>query len=163
MGGSRKCCQRGSNFDGFFLVWWGEDRSKYHYKRAIIGLPAKHHLNGVSLMCRWWPKIECWFGSFVIFRGSRPVLLRNPVFLWFFKGGPDPLSPPSRSAHDLCGLLVYQAFKPLAIPKWWLVVILTLCMLGYFSCFCCHQPIFSSKNSFRNTVRVNPDQDRHLV
>ena len=26
-----------------FLSWWGEGGSKYHYKRAIIGLPAKRH------------------------------------------------------------------------------------------------------------------------
>ena len=33
--------------------------------------------------------------SFVIFRGSRPVLLRNPIFCDFFQGRgcPDPLSP----------------------------------------------------------------------
>ena len=31
--------------------------------------PAKHHLNGVSLACWWWPKIECWLGSFIIFQG----------------------------------------------------------------------------------------------
>ena len=71
----------------FFLSWWGERRSKYHKKRAIIGLPAKHHLNGVSLEGWWWPNSECWLCSFVIFRGSRPVLLRNPIFLWFFRGG----------------------------------------------------------------------------
>ena len=34
--------------------------SKYHYKWAIIGPPAKRHLNGVSLAGRWWwPTIEC--------------------------------------------------------------------------------------------------------
>ena len=32
---------------------------KYHYKRAIIGPPAKRHLNGVSLACQWSPNIEC--------------------------------------------------------------------------------------------------------
>ena len=26
-------------------------------------------------------------GSFMIFRGSGPVLLWNPIFLWFFRGG----------------------------------------------------------------------------
>ena len=51
-----------------------------NYKRAIIGPPAKRHLNGLSLTCRCWPNIECWRGSFVIFRGSGQVLLRNPVF-----------------------------------------------------------------------------------
>ena len=37
----------------------------------------------------------------MIFRGSGPVLLRNPIFLWFFRGGGlDPFSP-SGSAHEI--------------------------------------------------------------
>ena len=39
MPGFRNFCQRGSKFD---LVR-GEGGSKYHYKQAIIGLPAKRH------------------------------------------------------------------------------------------------------------------------
>ena len=38
---------------------------------------------------------ECWLCSFVIFRGSGTILLRNPIlFLWFFMGGQDPMSLP---------------------------------------------------------------------
>ena len=66
-----------------FLSLMRGGRSKYHYKRAIIGPPAKRHLNDVSLACRWWPNIEC----FVIFRGSRSVLQRNPIFYDFSGGG----------------------------------------------------------------------------
>ena len=41
---SRKFCQRGSDFDNAFLVDEGGGAgSKYHYKRVIIGLPAKRH------------------------------------------------------------------------------------------------------------------------
>ena len=49
---ARKFCPRGgvSNFDNVFFSWWWERGSKHHYKRAIIGMPAKHHLNGVSLI-----------------------------------------------------------------------------------------------------------------
>ena len=71
--------------------------TRYSYNPTVIGPPVKCHLNGVSLACRWWPNIECWRGSFVNFRGSGQVLLRNLVF---FRGGgggggggPDPLSP----------------------------------------------------------------------
>ena len=32
----------------FFFSWWGEGGSKCYYKRAIIGPPAKRHLNGIS-------------------------------------------------------------------------------------------------------------------
>ena len=56
MRGSRKFCQRGSNFDKFFLLFFylegRDDPGKYRYKEAIIGPPAKRHLNGVSLACR---------------------------------------------------------------------------------------------------------------
>ena len=71
MRGSRKFCQRGSIFDnGFFISFFflfflegRDDPNKYHYKRTLTGLPAKCHLNGVSLACRLWPKNECWYGS----------------------------------------------------------------------------------------------------
>ena len=51
------------------------------------------------------------------------------------------------------------------------IFIRTFCMLGNFSCYCCHLLTFSkltfSKNSFRHTFRVSnsfdPDQDRHSV
>ena len=36
--------------------------------QAIIRPPAKHHLNGVSLVARQWPNIECLLSSFVIFQ-----------------------------------------------------------------------------------------------
>ena len=85
----------------FFLLFFlfsvdGMERgSKCHYKWAIIGPPVKRHWNGGSLACRYWPTIECWLGSLVIFRGSRSILLGNSIFLWCFRGGggPDPLSP----------------------------------------------------------------------
>ena len=91
MHGSRKFCHKGSDFDNIFFIG-----SKYHYKSAI------NHLNGVSLACRWWPNIECWLESFMIYRGSAPVLLRNPIFC-DFSGGvwtPCPQSPPSGSVHE---------------------------------------------------------------
>ena len=71
----------------FCYSWWGEGGSKYHFKLAIIGPPAKCHLNGILLVCWLWPSIKGLLGSFVIFRGSRAVLSRNPtcIFLWFFR------------------------------------------------------------------------------
>ena len=83
----------GPTLTTLFFSLWG-DISKYHYKRAIIGPPAKHHLNGATLACWWWPNIECLLGSFEIFRGFRTVLLRSPKFLRFLRGrsGLDPMS-----------------------------------------------------------------------
>ena len=61
---------------------------------SYLSLKVGHHwpasetpLNGFSLACRWWPNVECWLGSFENFRGSGPVLLRNSIFLWIFRGG----------------------------------------------------------------------------
>ena len=83
----------GPTLKSFFS--WGEGGSKNHYKRATIGQPVKPHKT-----YRWWPNIECWLGSFVIFRGSRPVLLRNPIFC-DFSGGSEPC-PHSGSTHAYC-------------------------------------------------------------
>ena len=60
-----------------FYSWWWEGGSKYHLEWAIIDPPAKRHLNGGSLPCRWWPNDDCWPGSCVIFQG-----VRTPGPLW---------------------------------------------------------------------------------
>ena len=76
----------------FFSV---ERGSKNHQKQTIIGLPAKHEtplkwcFAGGPIMAH----IECWLRSFVIFRGSGPVL-GKPTNLRFFRGGSSPNSPP---------------------------------------------------------------------
>ena len=96
MYGSRQFCQRGSNFENVFLV---DEGSKYHFKRAIIGPPAKRHLNCVSLACRCWPNIECWLGSFVIFQGIRTSIAKKPHIFVIFQRGSRPPGPPSGSAY----------------------------------------------------------------
>ena len=79
----------------FFLSWWGEGGSKYHYEQAIMGPLAKRLLNGVSLACRWWPNVECWLGSFMIFQGIQTSIAKKPYIFVIFQGvgGTDPLSP----------------------------------------------------------------------
>ena len=70
-----------------------------HYRLAIIGPPAKHHLNGVSLACQIWPNIECWLGS-------RTSIAKKP---YIFSagggggggGGVQTPSPPSGSAYEI--------------------------------------------------------------
>ena len=54
-----------------------EGGSKSHYKRVI----------------------ECCLGSFVIFQGIRSSNAKKPYIFVIFQGGPDPLTPPSGSAH----------------------------------------------------------------
>ena len=105
--GSSKFCQRGPTLTYFFVVAvffclvfvllllffiskCGARGPKYHLKQAII-----------NLTCR--PQIECWLGSFVIFRGSGPVLLKNPIL---FPGrGSRPSVTPSGSAINRCNRL----------------------------------------------------------
>ena len=79
----------------FFLVdeGWENPILKYHYKRAIISPPAKRHLNGVSLACWWWPNIECWLGSLVIFRGIWTRIAKNLYTFVIFREDSDTLSP----------------------------------------------------------------------
>ena len=89
MRGSRKFYQRLTLFF-IFVIFLAEEG----ISGAIIGTPAKRHLNGVSLACRRWPNIECWLGSFVIFMGFGPVLLENPIFFVIFQGGADTQPPP---------------------------------------------------------------------
>ena len=107
MHGSRKFCQRGTNRDKVFRVLffkknfsWGEGGSKYHYKGAIISMPAKRHLYGVLLACRWWPNIEFWLGSLVIFQGIRTSIAKKHYILLFFRGDGTPV-PPSGSAEGI--------------------------------------------------------------
>ena len=50
-----------------------------------IQIPLKV-FNCILLGCQWWPNFECWLGILRLFRGFWPVLLRNPIFLWFFRG-----------------------------------------------------------------------------
>ena len=88
MHGSRKFCQRGSKL---FFHMIGDTGSKYCYKQAIIGSPAKHHLNGVQSLAG-----RCWLanGSFVIFKWIwTNIMLKNPIFFVIFMGVWTPVSP----------------------------------------------------------------------
>ena len=85
MRGSRKFCQRGSNFDDVFVLDEAREDPNTTIVGAIIGPPAK------PMMAQY---IDCWLGGFVIFRGSETVLLRDPIFFSFSRGGgPNHLFP----------------------------------------------------------------------
>ena len=111
-------------------------------------MPFEWHLNGISLASRWCPNIECWLGSFVIFLGCGPVLLRKhiSIFLWIFRGlwtPPPPLDPPMRQYPwdndkigtrllHLIGILRIGALTPVGcfllytVLKKWLFYIMAL-------------------------------------
>ena len=79
-----------------FFCWCGERGSTPNTTKRgpPIALPAKRHSNGILLAGRWWPNnIECWLGSFWFSRGPWPVMIKNPITLWFSRGSLDPMSP----------------------------------------------------------------------
>ena len=76
-----------------FFSWWWYKGSKCRFKLAIIRPPAKRHLNGVSLACRWWPNIECYLGSLVPFQGIRTSIAMKPYIFVIFQGVLIPFHP----------------------------------------------------------------------
>ena len=59
--------------------------SKYHHESAIT----------IPLVGRWWPNIECWLCSFVIFHGIQTSIAKKPYIFCDFsgEGGWDPCPP----------------------------------------------------------------------
>ena len=107
MRGSRKFGRGGPTLICFF---WGEQGSKTHQKGGnympASETPFKWHFAGGSIMAH----IECWLGSFVIFRWSWLVLLGTIKFV-IFQGGGGPrihtymeltLCLPVSSADNIC-------------------------------------------------------------
>ena len=100
--GSRKFCQRASNFDNVFfffsfffnLIWWGEAG----HQRPGSETPFIWRFAGGPMTVQHW--MLDWYCDFVNLRGSGPILLRNPIFLQFFRG--DPLPPPPLDPHRSC-------------------------------------------------------------
>ena len=82
---------------------------------------------------------------------------------------PDEMTQNATSKSELFVRLLAKIFLIMLFRK--SVTVLSLFMLGNFSCFCCRLLTFFKKtlseNYFRNTIRVsislNPDQDRHSV
>ena len=70
--------------------------------RKIFQRVSKFFLNGVSPAGPWWPNIECWLGSFVIFQGIRTSIAKKPYIFVIFQGGggqdglSHPLDPPMK-------------------------------------------------------------------
>ena len=48
---------------------------------------------------RWWPNIECWLSSFVIFKGIRTSNAKKPYIFVIFNGGEGGAEPTPGSAH----------------------------------------------------------------
>ena len=68
--------------------------------RTIVGPPAKRHLNAFHWRANDGPTLNAGLVALCFVRGSRPVLLRTPIFCDVSgrESGP-PLPTPSGSAH----------------------------------------------------------------
>ena len=101
MHGSRKIRQRVQLWQLFF-TWWRKRGSLYHFKRAIIGPPAKRQ-NAIKMAFHWrtddGPKLNAGSTPLLFFRRSGSILLRYPIFCDFSRGIRAPCAPPSGSAH----------------------------------------------------------------
>ena len=84
----------------FFLVDEGREdpRSKYHYKRAIIGPPVKPHYMAFLWHADDGPTLNAGLVA-AIFQGIRTCIARKPYIFVKFSGGSGPPVPPSGSAH----------------------------------------------------------------
>ena len=99
MRGSRKFRQRGSNSANVFLE--GERIQiplKAGQYRPASETPFKWRLAGGSMMAQH-SILNARLKDLLFFRGSGPVLLRNPIFLSFSRGSGPPV-PASGSSHE---------------------------------------------------------------
>ena len=80
---------------------------KVGHHRLASETPSKWRFAGGPIMAQHW--MLAWF-----FRGSGPLLLRNPIFLWFLWGGGGPLDPPMKR------------YLPVTVPPLRIATILTM-------------------------------------
>ena len=93
MRGSRKFCQRGSNLDNVFLVWWGRN-----YPNTTISGPSsatskphfKWRFTGIPIMAKNWKL--AW--SLYDFKGIRTSIAKKKLYFCDFWGGSGPPVPP---------------------------------------------------------------------
>ena len=81
---TKKFCQRGVQL---WQRWSGEGGYKYHYKQAISWPSSTRQRNAIKIAFRWraddGPTLNADLVALWFFRGSGPVLVRNPICLRF--------------------------------------------------------------------------------
>ena len=96
------------NFDGFFFFSFffkccGGEKSQQN--TTISGHLSARQRNAIQMAFPWRTvgglTLNADLAALWFVRGSWPVLLRNPIYFVIFQAGPDPLPPPSGSAHGL--------------------------------------------------------------
>ena len=85
----------------FFLSFYFDEGggSEYHYKRGIVGPPAKRHLVAFRWRVDDGPTLNAGLVA-AIFQGIWICIARKPLYFCDFSGGvQSPSPPPSGSAH----------------------------------------------------------------
>ena len=103
MRGSRKFCQRGSNFGAFFSLFCLVDEGRED-PNTTISWPLSARQRDP---CQRWPKVEYWLCSFVIFQGIRTSIAKTRYIFVIFQVGsglPVPLSIRARIKADTSAL-----------------------------------------------------------
>ena len=104
----------------FLFELMREERIQITLKVGLYRPAAKRHWNGISLVGRCRPNIECWLGSFVIFLGigtsSAKKLYIFVMFLTLGGLNSSLLGEPSGSAHGLVPVLAYVVLSLLFCP-----------------------------------------------
>ena len=77
----------------YFFSWWGIEDPNI----PINGPPLVRQQNAIEMAFRWradaGPTLNAGLVALWFFQGILTSIAKNPYILWFFKGGPDPLSP----------------------------------------------------------------------
>ena len=90
-------CADPENFVRLWLFLWFCDYFSWWWERLKNTIKRGHHRPASKIPLKWCfacgpmmaqHRMLAWF-----FRGTRPVLLRNPIFLWFFRGFSTPCLP----------------------------------------------------------------------
>ena len=114
MRGSRKLCQRGSNFDYFCCCCccccFLDDEGRKDPNTTISGPSSTHQRNAISMAFRWradvGPTLSAGLVACVDFQGIRTSIAKKPyIFVIFQGGGSGPPVPHPGSAHEVSMIL----------------------------------------------------------
>ena len=101
--GSRKICQRGSNFDDFFIIFL-VDEGKKDQNTNISGPPSARQGNDIKMAFCWHADV----GPTLNTDGDPyQYCLETLYFCDFLRGGSHTPVPPSGSARRLCAHRIF--------------------------------------------------------
>ena len=91
----------GPNLITFFFLFFFDDEWRKDQNTTISGSSSARQRKPLKWRFSGVPNIECWIGSFVIFKGTRTSIAKKPYIFVIYQGGYGPPVSTSRSAHDV--------------------------------------------------------------